>query len=232
MKKIVMLAILATGMTFGVNAQETTWGIRGGLNFSNAGSKYTGSVGEGESKSDYEPDFKSRVGFHLGVVADFGLSESFSIQPGLYFTTRGAKIEESYDGEKYEEKYNLNYLHLPILASYKIKLSDDIKWHINAGPYVACGVGGKVKWEYSYDGESEKGDYKAFGVADKDADEDKGGLKRFDAGLSFGTGVSFNKIYFGLTYDLGLANIADKKVWGDDFKLKNRNFAISVGYNF
>lgn len=79
MKKIVMLAILATGMTFGVNAQETTWGIRGGLNFSNAGSKYTGSVGEGESKSDYEPDFKSRVGFHLGVVADFGLSESFSI---------------------------------------------------------------------------------------------------------------------------------------------------------
>lgn len=232
MKKIVMLVVLAAGMTFGANAQETTWGIRGGLNLSNLAGKYTGNVGEGESKSDYEPDFKSRVGFHLGVIVDLGLSEKFSIQPGLYYTTRGAKLEQSDDEEKYTEKYNLSYLQLPILASYKINLSDDIKWHINAGPYVAYGLGGKVKWESSYDGESEKGDYKAFGVADEDSDEDKGGLKRFDAGLSFGTGISFNKVYFGLTYDLGLANIADKKAWGDDFKLKNRNFAISVGYNF
>lgn len=234
MKKILVLAVLAVGMMFCANAQETTWGIRGGLNISNVADKYTGNVENGESKSDYETDFKSRIGFHLGVIVDLGLSESFYIQPGLFFTTRGMKYKDSSEDEKYEEKYNLNYLQLPILASYRIALSDNVKWHINAGPYLAYGLGGKVKWEDSYDGETEKGDYKAFGTSDEDADEDdyKAGLKRFDAGLSFGTGISINKVYFGLTYDLGLTNIADKKEWGDDYKLKNRNFAISVGYNF
>lgn len=232
MKRIVVLAVLTVGMMLCANAQETTWGVRGGLNISNAADKYTGKLEDGESKSDYESDFKSRIGFHLGVILDLGLSESFYIQPGLFFTTRGMKFKEDSDGDTYETKYHLNYLQLPILASYRFALTDKIKWHVNAGPYLACGLGGKVKWENSYDGETEKGDYKAFGTADEDSDEEKGGLKRFDAGLSFGTGISINKVYFGLTYDLGLANIADKKEWGDDFKIKNRNFAITVGYNF
>ena len=110
-------------------------------------------------------------------------------------------------------------------------MSDNVKWHINAGPYVAVGVGGKVKWEETYDGDTDKGDYKAFGTADEDSDQEKGGLKRFDAGLSFGTGVSINKFYVGLTYDLGLVNAADKDAW-KDYKMRNRNFSIGVGYNF
>lgn len=233
MKKILVLAVLAIGMVLCANAQEVTWGVRGGMNISNAADKYDGSVESGESKSDYESDFKSRVGFHLGVVLDWGLSENFYIQPGLYFTTRGMKLDEDWEGEKYEEKWNLNYLQLPILASYRIALSDNVKWHINAGPYLAYGLGGKVKWEYSYEGESEKGDFKAFGTSDDDDDDDeKGGLKRFDAGLSFGTGISFNKMYFGVVYDLGLTNAADEDQFGDDYKVRNRNFAITVGYNF
>ena len=110
-------------------------------------------------------------------------------------------------------------------------MSDNVKWHINAGPYVAVGVGGKVKWEVTDDGDTDKGDYKAFGTADEDSDQEKGGLKRFDAGLSFGTGVSINKFYVGLTYDLGLVNAADKDAW-KDYKMRNRNFSIGIGYTF
>lgn len=234
MKKLSLFLVLAAGMLFSANAQELTWGVRGGLNISNAADKYSGEVEEGESKSDYEQDFKSRVGFHLGVILDWGLSESFYIQPGLYFATRGAKLEESDEDYKFETKYQLNYLELPILASYRISLGENTQWHINAGPYLAYGLGGKVKWEASYDGESESGDYKAFGTSDEDDEEgdEKGGLKRFDAGLSFGTGISVKKMYFGVVYDLGLTNIADKDEWGDDYKIKNRNFAITVGYTF
>lgn len=231
MKKMVMLAVIAAGMVFSASAQESGFGVRASLNLSNVQNKYDGEVGGGESKSDYEYDFKNRVGFNIGVIYDWGISESFYIQPGLYFTTRGAKLKESEEDYKYEQKWNLNYLQLPILASYRIALSDNVKWHINAGPYVAVGVGGKVKWEETYDGETDKGDYKAFGTADEDSDEEKGGLKRFDAGLSFGTGVSIDKFYIGLTYDLGLVNAADKDVW-KDYKMRNRNFSIGVGYNF
>ncbi len=231
MKKIIMLAVLTAGMVFSATAQESGFGVRASLNLSNVNNKYDGEVGSGESKSDYEYDFKNRVGFKIGVIYDWGISESFYIQPGLYFTTRGAKIKESEEDYKYEEKWKLNYLQLPILASYRIALSDNVKWHINAGPYVAVGVGGKVKWEVTDDGDTDKGDYKAFGTADEDSDQEKGGLKRFDAGLSFGTGVSINKFYVGLTYDLGLVNAADKDAW-KDYKMRNRNFSIGVGYNF
>ncbi|MBD9178467.1 MAG: PorT family protein [Odoribacter splanchnicus] len=231
MKKIVMLAVMAAGMVFSATAQESGFGIRASLNLSNVNNKYDGEVASGESKSDYEYDFKNRVGFNIGLIYDWGISESFYIQPGLYFTTRGAKIEESEEDYKYEEKWKLNYLQIPILASYRIALTDNVKWHINAGPYLAIGVGGKVKWEETYDGDTDKGDYKAFGTANEDSDEEKGGLKRFDAGLSFGTGVSINKFYIGLTYDLGLVNAADKDTW-KDYKMRNRNFSIGVGYNF
>ena len=200
--------------------------------------KYDGSLAEGDKASDYENDFKSRLGFKIGVIYDWGLSKAFYIQPGLYFSTQSAHDSEKEDGDKYEQKWKLNYLPLSILASYRIALSDNMKLHINAGPYLALGLGGKVKWNATIGGEKYKGDYKAFGTtksgddeSEDESDNRKGGLKRFDAGLSFGIGVSIKKFYVGLNYDLGLANIADKDQW-KDYKIKNRNFSIGVGYNF
>lgn len=227
MKKLLIVIACVLAAVNGVNAQGVNFGVRAGMNVANAG---------GDFKDEMKDvDFKSRVGFHVGVIADVELSEKFYLQPGLYFTTKGLKFEDK-EGMGYEEKYNLNYLELPILASYRFNLSDNVQWQINAGPYFAVGVGGKVKGT-DFDG-SDKFEYKydAFGVADEDSDEEKGGLKRFDAGLSFGTGITYNKIYFGIKYDLGLANIADKKAWTDENgkgqKIRNRNFAISVGYTF
>lgn len=229
MKRLVLLAVLAAGMMFSAKAQETTWGIRGGLNLSKVSNKYTGPIDDGGSKSDYEGNFKNRVGFHLGVILDWGLCERFYIQPGLFFTTRGAKIEGSEEGVGLEMKIHTSYLQLPILASYRIPLTDYIQWQINAGPYLAYGLGGKTKLAVGPN--SMEGD--SFGSLDKkDTEEVRGGLKRFDAGLSFGTGISIRKMYFGLSYDLGLANIADKAQWGSDYKIRNRNCAVTVGYNF
>lgn len=148
-----MLAVLAVSTMFCANAQESGFGVRLGMNISNLSQKFDGTVDDGESKSDYEIDFKSRIGVKVGVIYDWGLSEAFYIQPGLYFTTRGGKYGEGDEDGKYEEKWNLSYLQLPILASYRIPLNDNMKLHINAGPYLACGLGGKVKWEVTYDGE-------------------------------------------------------------------------------
>ncbi len=239
-----MLIAVAIGVVFGVQAQESGFGVRASMNLSTINNKYDGKDG---SRSDNELDFKNRVGFNIGLIYDYGFTENFYIQPGLYFTTRGGKIDETKmeDGQK----WNLNYLQLPILASYRFTLADNIKLHINAGPYVAVGLGGKMKFE----ADGEKYDIKAFGTSkggDYDDewdyyasgwdDEDdyydeegseKGGLKRFDAGLTLGAGVSVNKFYIGLSYDLSLANIAEKKEW-PDMKIRNRNFSIGVGYNF
>lgn len=248
-----MLLLIAGSIVCRANAQESGFGIRTNMNISNIKDKFVGKLDEGDKRSDWENDFKSRVGFNIGVIYDYGISEAFYVQPGLYFTTRGAKLKGKFG---YEEKWQMSYLQIPILASYRITLSDNIKWHINAGPYIACGLGGKIKWKYA---DGKKGDYKIFGTTsnnnydDDDDDDDydyysydydydndynydyasdqRGGIKRFDAGMSFGTGVSINKFYIGLNYDLGLINIADKKEYKEN-KMRNRNFSIGFGYNF
>ncbi len=226
MKKLILAAVAAV-CALGVSAQRASdtgefsfWdgdkteqkiviGPRVGLNIANASME--------EGNYSYSPD--SKVGFNAGVAVEFPIVRSFYVNTGLFYTTKGCKIKE--DGD--ETTANLGYLSLPLYASYRLNFAEQSQLQVNVGPYFAYGVNGKIK-------EKEDGDeykYDAFGN-----DDDQGGLKRFDCGLGFGLGYTFNRIYLGIEYQLGLTNIADKKTWGDDTTFKTRNFSISVGYNF
>lgn len=182
--------------------QPVTFGIRGGVNFA----KQTASA------DGYSASAKSNVGFNVGVSVDIPMLESLYLQTGLYYTVKGYKLDvEDYEYEEvYTEKTNPSYLEIPILASYRYNFSDRTQLQINFGPYVACGIAGK----YKYDGEEE--DF--FGDANK----------RFDAGLAFGAGMTFGHFFVGLNYDLGLTNTLKDS----DASFKNRSLSINVGYNF
>lgn len=231
MKKLFLLTILVTGIVANASAQDkkVSFGIRAGVNISSL--SYSTSA-----EDDYAPDLKSKTGFNVGVIADWNVAGNFYVQPGIYFTTRGAK-SEMFDAE-YEAsdklEVNMNYLQIPILASYRFPVSNSIKIDINAGPYFSYGMGGKFKNEWSYSGETEKIEGKVF---DKSSEDKTGGdLKRFDAGLRFGAGVQIQNFYIGVNYDLGLSNIADGgseySTWRKNDKLKNGCVAVMVGYNF
>lgn len=191
------------------NAQEkVTFGVRAGVNVNSL------SV-SGES------DLKSRVGYHVGAVMDWNVAKNLYVQPGIYFTTRGAKSS----GEGWEQKINMNYLQIPISVAYRFPVSEQVKIDVNVGPYVALGLGGKMKISESYGFDDEYDideEIKAFGS--------EGLCKRFDAGLRFGAGVHIRKFTVGLCYDLGLTNIARES--GEGAKIKNGSFQISLGYNF
>ncbi len=203
MKKVFLMLLVVT-MCGAVKAQESKFGVRGGINLSNLSEKVEGG---------YATDYKTKVGYRFGFICDAGLSRSFYLQPGLYFTSLGAKL----DVEDVTATVNLHYSQLPVLASFRIALSDRVKVHLNAGPYVSIGLAGKQKAE---------------GIK-VNAFSDEGGLDRFDWGLSFGAGIGINKFYFGLGYDLGLANILNDEIWDtDQVKCRNRNLHISVGFNF
>lgn len=232
MKKILMCALIA-GIFLGVNAQEVKFGVKGGMNLSALGSDMKEFLDEYEGLSQ-----KTRIGFHIGAFVDVEMTENFYIQPGLFYSSKGVKAKDN--GDKLT--MNLNYLEIPILASYRIAVSDNMKWHINAGPYVAYGLGGKIKtsgdgggdwddddWDYYSYGDDDEGDRDE---SDKVFDKNGGDLKRFDFGLSFGTGMSFNAFYVGLKYDLGLVDIGGENWKDGKIKVKNSNFAISVGYTF
>jgi len=198
--------------------QRISFGIRAGLNVS----KLSGFKWEDRDSPFYDEwSSKNRIGGHFGVVANVPIAQNFYVQPGLYFTAKGSKLECEFHGSywKDEEKYEATpyYLEIPVLASYRIPLSDDIKIHINAGPYIAYGLGGKLK---ELDSDDNDDIFGSDGIAN-----------RFDFGLNVGAGVSFKKIYAGLGYEFGLLNLG-KEIENYEYSMKTRNFFIQVGYDF
>ena len=191
-----------------------TFGIPAGLNLANVSA----------SENDYSYSSDSRVSFHIGVIADIPLMQSLYVQTGLFLQNKGF-VDKGEDGDyDYKQTAKPMYLEIPVLASYRYDFSDALQLQINAGPYFAYGVGGKIKEEY--DGDSDEYDY--FGSYD---DDDSYGVKRFDMGVQFGAGLTFgNRYYLCVSYQDGLTYIADGA--DDNYSLKNKNLMVSIGYNF
>lgn len=104
---------------------------------------------------------------------------------------------------------NPMYLDLPVFAAVRFATLENQSVVIKAGPYFACGVGGKIKYE------GEKEDF--FGD----------GVKKFDCGLGFGVAYEFSRFFIDLTGEIGLTKIVDSAD-----SAKNRSFSIGVGYKF
>ena len=194
MKKFLMTAVL--GMFALAGFSQVKWDARVGMNFSNM-------TKDGEAKA--------LPGFNLGVGMDYGFSENWSLQSGLMISSKGWKYKE--EGEKMT--FRPIYLDIPILAAYKFNISDNTKFVINAGPYLAFGLGGKAKY-----GDV---DYKLF-------KSDEGDWKRFDLGIQYGIGLELSEHYLiNLTGQNGFICPWDVDE-GD--KPKNMTFSIGVGYRF
>jgi long-subunit fatty acid transport protein len=158
-------------------------------------------------------DAKSLVGFQVGGFAEIKLTDKFAIQPEVLFSTQGAKEEGSDLFGSYENKVTLGYLNIPVMAKYYVAE----KFSVEAGPQIGFLLSAKSKFEAG--GESEKTDV-------KDAYES------IDFGVNFGAGYDFTEnLSVGLRYNLGLSNIA-KTEDGEDFKMNNSVFSLSVGYKF
>lgn len=169
------------------------FGVRGGLNLTSLNTKKSWG------------DMETKLGYHLGIVTDVHLYQDLYLHPGVFLMTKGAKV----DGV--DTKIRASYLEVPVLLSYRFPLMDEMKLHLNFGPYLAYGIGGKIKPEH--------------GSKVNTFDNDR--LKRFDMGLTLGAGMNIDRLYVGLNYDLGLMNISDGAG-----KIRNRTFYVTFGYNF
>jgi len=218
MKKIYKLGCLVVFSFIGLNTYAqlpVSFGVNAGVNLSNA------------HVEDHIGDIKARVGFQVGVTAEYALTDAFYLQSGLSFTTKGFKNEYGVaeSSISYNVKHTVNemYLQLPVKAAYKFPVMDNMNIVFNLGPYFAYGVGGKTKTEINnrvgtIEGTIKDDKYNTF------SDE---GLKRFDFGLGAGVGAEFGQIVVGLNYELGLINIAR-----EDGNVKNRNASLTLGYRF
>lgn len=172
---------------------------------------------------DYE-GWDSKLGFNVGVAVDLPVVNSFYVNTGLFYTVKGAKIEDSYGGYTAKSTISAGFIELPIYASYRLNFAEESQLQVNFGPYFGIGVNGKWKEEVTGYGEEE---YDLFGTGD-----DQEGFNRFDFGLGVGLGYTLHRVYLGLTYQFGLVNMLNHDVWDDDASVKFNNFNISIGYNF
>ena len=192
-------------MVAAVGFSQLRWDVKFGMNFSNA------------TKLD---DSKAITGFTMGVGADYAFNENWAFQPGVMITSKG------YKGKIGGEKATTRpvYLDIPILAAYKFDIADNTKFVINAGPYLAFGLGGKYK-EHWDNGD----DWKVFDKKGSD-------WNRFDLGLQWGLGVELGEHYLvNFTAQHGFICPLDGDMYnnkGDKISPKNMSFAIGVGYRF
>lgn len=193
MKKSILLALFAL---ISVTAfSQISWNAKVGMNISNC----TGDM-----------DLSSKVGFKIGGGMEYSFNDVWGLQPSLFFSTKGAKEDNT--------TINAMYLELPVMAAARLKVADNTNIVISAGPYLAYGVGGKTSVKES----GVEVSVDTFGDEGMDLD-------RFDAGLGVGVAAEFGKIIVGLDGQFGLVDVTSVKGSGNP---KNLNFSISVGYKF
>lgn len=220
-----------------ISGQKVLFGVRGGISFSSFG---------GDIRKVWEGDFteKAVVGWNAGIVFDCPMLKSLYFQPGLFVKTKDFGMNEANAEYSREIAGRSNYLVIPLLFSYRYDIKKNLQCEFNFGPFIGNGLSGRVSDTKKFNGGETSGDTwfnPEYGDAGKierkelaffgDDLEDSFGLNRFDTGLCFGVGITVSHFYFGVQYDLGLANIANRDCWNPGTKFHTHNFSIMLGFN-
>ena len=205
MKKIILssLFVLAVSFTY---SQKAEFGIKGGLNIANQ--NYSG---------DGAPSPSSIIGFHLGGFVDIKIAEKLYIQPELLYSTQGSKFNLVVNNEgtdfDTENTFKLAYMNIPVMFKYYVAE----KFSLEAGPQIGFLVDSKL--EVNVFGQSVSQDAKDL-------------FESVDFGFNLGAGYDITKKFSaGVRYNFGLTNVM-KTESGDNSKIKNSVFSLSVGYKF
>lgn len=132
---LIMILLLSAPLAIAQSTDKAkmSFAILGGVNLQNLNGKYA----NGDKLTN-----DMIVGFHAGVNIQMPIAPQFFFQPGLLFTTKGAKYSDG-------SSTKLSYIELPLNLVYKALLGNG-KFMLGFGPYLGYAI--KIKG----------GDYKAF----------------------------------------------------------------------
>ncbi|WP_400080091.1 porin family protein [Winogradskyella sp. R77965] len=197
MKKVLLFFVTAFFGIAVVNAQ-VSFGAKAGVNLSDISGEIVDS-------------FDGRTSLFFGAVAEIQISEQFSFQPELLFSSQGSDYSEDFDGEDFEGTVKVNYLNVPLMAKYYVAEG----FSIEAGPQIGFLLSAKDEYEDQED------DIKDF-------------LKSTDFGVNFGLGYKLDSgLNFSARYNLGLSDNIDADGFETDgAEYKNSVIQIGLGYFF
>ncbi len=174
--------------------------------------------------------------FKLGASYEWEFANLWGFETGLYFFAKGWKdkdkdviIYDEYGDPVLDEEGNIlmgkmsvtsnaNYIEIPLLVNYYIPLSRPHYLCLSAGPYLAYGVGGKVKTNGDPDREGVERLYHTHPTFSQ------AGMHRFDMGFQISASYEINRQYSaGLSVDWGLTNTSTQGG-------KNFCYVLTVAY--
>ena len=189
MKRLFSLVCVAM-LTIAASAQ-ITWNAKAGF-------------GAATCWGDDTNNLKTHTVAKIGVGLEYPLNQNWSLMPSLEFALKGFEIKDP----GLNTKLDLYYLQIPVVAAYRINLSDSWNMTLKAGPYVGYAV--SDKFELIYNGQKQTGD---------------AGVKKFDAGLDAGVDFEYHRFVFGAEYEIGFLDMYDMSI-------KNMAFYVTVGWKF
>lgn len=191
-------------------AQKIHLGIKGGVNFSSI----SGLDG-----------IDTREGYHFGATASFMLTEKFWLQPEVTYSRQGYDVSspvlvdigllEPSVNFKYSEKFH--YLNVPVLINYEIINSLQIQF----GPQAGFLLNNSEIFDF------EQGELEDL----NNSFSFLGNTTGVELGFALGAQYNILNFFIQARYIAGITDIftGDNKT---DNTITNRNFQVSMGYNF
>ncbi len=222
---ISMILMLSAFLAIAQDAEKekTSFGVVGGINFQNM----IGNDGSGDKLTN-----DINMGYHAGGNIQIPIVTKFYFQPGLIYSTKGAKNQYTLLGTTYTKTTTLSYIEMPLNLVYKALLGNGY-FMLGFGPYVAYGFSGKVVTkggDVSLDQ-----DIRFQNVVETNEDLTVPYYKSLDIGGNVFAGYELsNGIFAQFNSQLGMIKInPEYKIRTDDKSaVKNTGFGLSLGYRF
>lgn len=232
MKKVILAIVTMLAATTLATAQmRPAIKVEAGANFANQTTK----VG------DKSTDGKMMIGYRAGVGVEFGITDGFYVNPGVYFLSRGSKAtveipEIAGVASKTATTMWLHNVEIPVHAGYRAALAPGMAVSIQAGPWFSYGFLGKVSQKTTITGEGKIADAarKIAETADEAANKGEKSpyknkvLKPFDLGVGMQAGFEYQQFGLNLGFEYGLLNTSAV----ENVKVNNMNFYVGLGYRF
>lgn len=231
MKRVIVLGLLCCSMATMAQNEKGAFSIRpmAGVNLSD----FSGGVSE-----DF---YHMKAGLAVGVEAEYGISRSFGLSLGAFYSQMGAKVDGTlmatavndeyliYIETKDKGKVTCNYITLPLMANFYVPTVKGLA--LKVGAQMGIMASSRMKADVdatieAYLRNSATGTSTTTNeqtTIDQDTE-----CKSLDFGIPFGLSYEHKNVVVDLRYYFGLTKIDNSASNRED--IRNRCLTLTLGY--